>query len=245
MPSSLRLDNFAFSGLELPSRMPFGGSQRLNIHRFPGGGRVVDVMGVDDRHATWSGYLTGAFAVARARQLDAMRVAGAPVTLAWADFRRQCVVSSFEPDYESAGAVLPYSISLVLLPDATPATAPTPQAASTQLLTDADDPALEAGLAAALYAATTATSTFGAFSGTGSAASAAASSVSAALALAVSAQSSALTELAGVNSTDGNLMAGTDALSLIASLNVANTAATSIATSAVATGALARVMTML
>ena len=203
MPANLTLGAVMFNGMELPSQMPFGGAQKLNVHRLPGGGRVIDAMGSDDPDVAWAGHFIGASAVSRARTLDAMRAAGTQFTLSWSDFRRQAVISSFTPDWSANGNLLPYSITLVLLPDATPATASTSQAASTQLLTGADDPALEADLAAALYAATTAIGAFGAFSGSGSAASAAASSVSAALALAVSTQGAAETSLAGASSDDG------------------------------------------
>ena len=109
------LGGMTLSGLEVPERMPSGGQQQLAVHKMPGGRRVVDAMGPDDRAIEWSGYFEGPQAASRARQMDAMRIAAAPVTLSWAEETRRVVISSFECDYGSRGMLIPYKVSLVVL----------------------------------------------------------------------------------------------------------------------------------
>jgi prophage DNA circulation protein len=114
------------TGFATPEKMPFGGAQRLTIHKLPGGARIIDAMGADDRDPSWSGYLMGPAAATMARQLDAIRVAGATVALTWPGFTRQVVVSSFEPDYATGGFVIPYRITCTIVPQPPPSAAAGP-----------------------------------------------------------------------------------------------------------------------
>ena len=122
------LGGVTLTGMATPERMPFGGSQQLVVHKLPGGGRVIDAMGPDERDIEWSGLLQafdGTNAVAVARQIDAMRRAGAAVTLAWGDFSKQVVIRSFEPDYTRGGAMIPYRIACVVASTASQSGKPT------------------------------------------------------------------------------------------------------------------------
>ncbi len=112
---AVTIGGVGLTGLEVPARMPWGGDQRVVVHKMPGGGRVVDSLGRDDRDIEWSGYFTGSDAVSRAMQLDAIRTAGAQVTLTWSTFRRTVVLKTFDCDYGSSGSLLPYRIVCVVV----------------------------------------------------------------------------------------------------------------------------------
>ena len=112
---AVTIGGIGLSGLEVPAKMPFGGDQRLVVHKLPGGGRVVDALGRDDRDIEWSGYFTGGNAVARALQLDTIRTSGRQVTLTWGSFRRNVVLKTFDVDYGSAGSLLPYRLVCVVV----------------------------------------------------------------------------------------------------------------------------------
>ncbi len=64
---AVSLGPITFTGFEVPSRINFGGSQRLVVHRFPGGARVIDSLGDDPARPEWKGSFTGPLAAARAR----------------------------------------------------------------------------------------------------------------------------------------------------------------------------------
>jgi hypothetical protein len=108
------LGGFVFQSLEIPEKVPFGGSQAYAKHRLLGGSRVIQAMGPDDRDITWSGRFQSFDAWSRARQVDAMRLAGQPVPLVIDSEFRLVLISEFLPDYERAYQV-PYSITCVIV----------------------------------------------------------------------------------------------------------------------------------
>lgn len=112
----LILGDFEFSRLEIPEKIPFGGDQTLVIHKLVGGKRVIDAMGRDDAPIEWSGLFQGENALARARYLDGLRVAGKPLVLTWDEFMFEVVIASFRPDYERFYQI-PYRISCTVLQD--------------------------------------------------------------------------------------------------------------------------------
>jgi len=95
----LTLGSMALEGFEAPAGVRFGGGQRLAVHRLIGGARVIDAMGRDDAALVWAGIFSGSDAGERARMLDAMRVAGAPLTLAWDEFCYTVVIGSLDMEY--------------------------------------------------------------------------------------------------------------------------------------------------
>lgn len=105
------LGGIFLSDMEVPERIPWGGRQHLVVHKMPGGMRVIDAMGPDEKPLEWQAYFHGPAAVARARQIDNMRQAGQPVTLSWGSFSRQVVIASFECEFANGGFLLPYRIS--------------------------------------------------------------------------------------------------------------------------------------
>lgn len=104
------LGGFEFQTFEVPERLPFGGEQALVVHKLIGGTRIVDAMGRDDREIAWSGMFLGKDADSRANELDAMRIAGKPLTLTWGSKSFVVVIASFTPIYANFHEI-PYGIS--------------------------------------------------------------------------------------------------------------------------------------
>lgn len=94
--TTLVLEDFAFSGLEIPSRINFGGKQSLAVHRLVGGQRVIDAMGDDPSAISWAGLHVGTEALARSRYLDFLRKQGKQLTLSWSEFIYTVIVSSYQ-----------------------------------------------------------------------------------------------------------------------------------------------------
>jgi hypothetical protein len=112
----LKLEDFAFSRFEIPSKINFGGEQRLAVHELVGGARVVDSMGRSDAPIEWSGLFFGEGALLRALYLDGLRIAGKTVTLEWSGFKYDVVVSSFRGDFERVYQI-PYRITCTVVQD--------------------------------------------------------------------------------------------------------------------------------
>jgi hypothetical protein len=113
---SLSLGEVDFTAFEVPSVIAFGGKQSLAVYRLPGGVRVVDALGPDDADITWRGILSGAGATDRARGLDALRIAGQPVTLAWDEFFYSVVIGDLQFEFCNSWWI-PYRISCLVVED--------------------------------------------------------------------------------------------------------------------------------
>jgi hypothetical protein len=106
MPDTvLSLGGFVFADpFSVPQRINGGGRQRVAVHRFLGGARVVDALGPDDDAIRWAGRFRGEAAVANITLLDVMRRAGRPVLLTWWSFAYQVLLTrlawQFERFYE-------------------------------------------------------------------------------------------------------------------------------------------------
>lgn len=105
------LGPFVFADFEIPASIAWGGQQQHTVHKLPGGGRVIDAMGRDDRPVAWSGLFLGSGAEDRAIQLDGMKNAGRPLTLTWGAHNLQVLIASFEAETKQIGAHVPYQIS--------------------------------------------------------------------------------------------------------------------------------------
>ncbi len=116
---SVTLGPISFTGFEVPSRITFGGTQQLVVHKFPGGARVIDSLGDDPARPEWKGCFTGPFAAARARQVNALRLAAQPVALGFGPFTAQVMIKRFAASYERNGYWIPYSIVCEVLPPQT------------------------------------------------------------------------------------------------------------------------------
>lgn len=116
--TKLILGDFQFDGYEIPESIPFGGSQRLVTHSFPGGARAVQAMGRDDSAIGWSGLFFGPAALERAKYLDNLRVAGGALKLTYLDFNYTVVIERFEAVVKKFNRI-PYSIALHVVQDNT------------------------------------------------------------------------------------------------------------------------------
>ena len=96
MAGSLVLGPVVFQGFEVPSRLQFGGRQRLVVHELPGGGRVVDAMGAEEEPVSWSGVVSGPDAEERVRVLERLRRSGAVLPLSWEGWLFTVIIESFE-----------------------------------------------------------------------------------------------------------------------------------------------------
>lgn len=152
MTDVLLLGPVSFQGFELPGRIGFGGKQILAVHVLPGGARVIDAMGRDDADIAWSGAFSGSDAADRARLLDAMRVSGSVLPLAWDAFCYLVVIRAFEAAYEQSFWV-PYRISCTVVADRAQSPASVAVSLATSLLGDLASAAADGVDASAAVAA--------------------------------------------------------------------------------------------
>lgn len=113
---TLMLGPVAMSGIMTDDVLPWGGSQRMAVHKLPGGARVIDVMGRDDADLAWRGYLEGPLAMPSALAIDALRIGGQVQTLTWDVQSFNVVVAEFIADYRYTSWI-PYRIRCVVLAD--------------------------------------------------------------------------------------------------------------------------------
>jgi hypothetical protein len=131
----LVLGPVAFNDFEIPERIVFGGAQRLAVHKLPGGLRVIDALGRDDRELSWSGIFTGSNATERARLLDVLRVQGTVLPLTWDVFFYSVVIAAFEAEYRH-GWWIPYRLTCTVLSDEATAAIESNASAAGQALSD-------------------------------------------------------------------------------------------------------------
>ena len=113
---ALLLGPIVFKDFEVPAGITFGGTQRLAIHRLPGGTRVIDSLGRDDANLTFVGIFTGSDATLRARAVDELRSLGLPLPLTWDTFFYSVIIDSFQADYLNSNWI-PYRISCTVIRD--------------------------------------------------------------------------------------------------------------------------------
>lgn len=112
----LTIGGLALTDFEVPSQVSFGGEQKLTIHKLIGGARIIDAMGRDDSAVSWRGIFSGSDAGDRARMLDAMRVAGGPLSLSWDEFCYTVIIQSLRMEFRNPWWI-PYDISCTVLTD--------------------------------------------------------------------------------------------------------------------------------
>ncbi|BAK82888.1 hypothetical protein D3W54_15170 [Komagataeibacter medellinensis] len=100
------------TGMEVPRLIRDGGTQQVAIHRLPGGGRIIDAVGNDPDRLELEGTFVGPTALARARALKQMRVAGAPVAFSGAGLSLMVRIVQYSYDYQQKGIVIPYRLVL-------------------------------------------------------------------------------------------------------------------------------------
>ena len=131
----MTLGSLQLDGFEVPASIRLGGGQRAVVHKLLGGGRIIDTMGRDDCALRWSGVLSGPDAGDRARTLDAIRVSGATLPLAWDAFCYDVVVGDLHLDFCSPWWIK-YRIECLVVSDLAHAEALLPLDLSTSVLGD-------------------------------------------------------------------------------------------------------------
>lgn len=97
-----------------PAEMPFGGEQKLIVHKLPGGNRVIDVLGPDEDDIQWKGFFFSNDAINIAGNFDAMRAAGQVVPLIFAGMYRSVVIKHFRPKIRRYPVWVDYDICCVV-----------------------------------------------------------------------------------------------------------------------------------
>jgi hypothetical protein len=115
-PSATRLilGDFEFVDFEIPERIAIGAKQQTVKHKYVGGLRTIDVLGVDWDDLQWSGIINGPESAARVQALERMRDAGEQLTFTLGDYSFEVVVAEFVPVYEFVFR-RPYSIKLEIV----------------------------------------------------------------------------------------------------------------------------------
>jgi hypothetical protein len=99
--------------MEIPEKISFGGKQRVAVQNLIGGGRVVNVLGIDNSDIKFSGMFTGGDAASRAELVDGLRESGVPVPLSWGGFYYTVIVRQFLAEYRKQN-LIPFSIVCVV-----------------------------------------------------------------------------------------------------------------------------------
>ncbi|GEP00630.1 hypothetical protein [Methylobacterium haplocladii] len=114
--STVSIGGITLRGHEVPSKIPFGGKQRIAKNVLIGGKRVPDAMGFEFCDAKWEGRFRGADAKARALAINAMAKRGSQVPLSWGGLYFTVIVEEFEADYQREFD-LPYRITCYVVDD--------------------------------------------------------------------------------------------------------------------------------
>lgn len=110
------LGGVVFTDFAVPDKINFGGKQTLAIHKAIGGQRTINPTGADPDPITWSGKFRGPGALGSAQAVDAMRIAGLPVSLSWLGLSYSVIVSQFKGETEKYYEV-PYTVTCEVVTD--------------------------------------------------------------------------------------------------------------------------------
>jgi len=113
----LKLGDVTFGDTEAGT-IPFGGDQKLNIHKLVGGKRVIKAMGTDDIPLEWSGIFVGSLALEKALTLQRMKNDGRSLNLTWSYMSYVVLIRTFIADFE-APFKIPYRIVCEVAEDRT------------------------------------------------------------------------------------------------------------------------------
>lgn len=110
----LVLGPFEFDDFSPPAKMPGGGKHHMNVHKLPGGSRVIDMLGPDDHDISWHGtfWMNGAYD--QALQLDGLRSAGLPLPLMWGGQFYLVVIADFKYEVQRLPQCVHYQITCVV-----------------------------------------------------------------------------------------------------------------------------------
>lgn len=120
---SVSVAGYLLTGWEIPEQVVWGGAQRMNVHKFVGGSRYIDVMGADNDAVSWTGRFLGPDASFRADEFDQMRKAGEIVELIFAGRYYEAVISNLSMTQQTQ-YLITYKISFTVLIDESYVTPP-------------------------------------------------------------------------------------------------------------------------
>ena len=110
----LVLGGLVFSDWSTPSHMPYGGEQMLAVHKLPGGARVIDTLGPDERDIHFSALVFENDAYAFTESLDALRLSGAQVPLMFAGRFYTVIVSRVHVDIKRFPQLVRYDVTCLV-----------------------------------------------------------------------------------------------------------------------------------
>ncbi|MGI4945763.1 MAG: hypothetical protein ACRYHQ_35260 [Janthinobacterium lividum] len=124
------LGPLVLTGVEVPDALAIGGQQALVIHKLVGGDRIIQSMGPDPDPITLAGMFTGPGAQARAIHLATLRDAGKPVRLGYPGGSLMVVIRPASYVYRLQGTVIPFQVTVEVLPTTVPPATASPAALS-------------------------------------------------------------------------------------------------------------------
>jgi hypothetical protein len=116
--AAVTIGDIGLQDFEVPEFMTPGGAQALTVHKLLGGDRFIDTMGRDDAPLAWRGIMFSSDAATRSDALDALRIAGQPVSLIFGHYHFKVVVQSYAARYRRTNYI-DYDIACVVLRDET------------------------------------------------------------------------------------------------------------------------------
>jgi hypothetical protein len=111
----LVLGSIVFDSWSTPRRMPFGGEQQLAVHRLPGGSRVIDTLGPDEKDIMFTGIMYNDNAYGVADELDSVRISGAQVPLIFAGRFYLVIVRETQVDIRRFPQLVEYHVSCLVV----------------------------------------------------------------------------------------------------------------------------------
>ncbi|MGI4945054.1 MAG: hypothetical protein ACRYHQ_31585 [Janthinobacterium lividum] len=126
--SSVTLGPLTLTGVEVPSVLRVGGSQGLAMQQLVGGDRIIQPMGDNPDPIELSGMFIGPGAQSRGEALNRLRAMGAPLRLSIAGLSFMVTIANSGYSYAQQGAVIPFTVQLVIQPTVAPASSTSPSA---------------------------------------------------------------------------------------------------------------------
>lgn len=103
-----------FTDFAVPEKMPFGGKLAAQVHKLPGGQRVIDTLGPDDMDISWSGKFFGDDTVDMVLTLDGMRRSGLVYGLSYTGVAFPVVITEFVAEWERYPQYAHYRITCTI-----------------------------------------------------------------------------------------------------------------------------------
>ena len=111
---TLILGGLIFDDWSTPSTMPFGGKHAMAVHKLPGGARVVDTLGPDERDLTWTGTFWGDGAYENALALNGLRQSGSVLPLSFGGQSYQVVIAEALVDIRRLPQYATYTVNCIV-----------------------------------------------------------------------------------------------------------------------------------